>query len=89
MLTEPESGRGIMVLALLALKQASPPLKPVIMATGAETPKGSCISAMGPLTQSRDPSAYPLPMEREPRSSPDGSLRVSREGGPDQHQIVA
>lgn len=89
MVTEPESGRGIMVLALLALKQASPPLKPVIMATGAETPKGSCISAMGPLTQSRGPSAYPLPMEREPRSSPDGSLRVSREGGPDQHQIVA
>ena len=78
-----------MVLALLALNQSSPPLKPMIMATRAGTPKGSCISAMGPLTQSRGPSPYPLPMEHEPGSSLDGSLRVSREGGPDQHQIVA
>lgn len=89
MATEPESGRGIMVLALLPLNQASPPLKPVVRATGAETPRGSRISAMGPLTQARGPSPCPLPMEHEPGSSPDGSLRVSREGGPDQHQTAA
>lgn len=78
-----------MVLALLALNQAPPPPKPVIVATGAEMPRGSCISAMGPLTGSRGPSPYPLPVECEPGSSLDSSLRVSREGGPDQHQIAA
>ena len=76
-----------MVLALLALNQAPPPPKPVIMATGAEMPRGSRISdsVQGPipLPTSCGMWAWQLTGQqpkslqgRGPRPAPDSRLKT-------------
>lgn len=79
MAPEPASGGRIIVLALLALSQASP--EPVIVATRAKTPRAHASLLWDPSDTAQSPLPYSFPTGHEPQL-PDDSLREARGGEP-------